>query len=170
MKLRLLLYVMFLIWIQTPCDLFSSDDAVKSDKNDSPTVITCDGSLDVDFEKNIAIFNDNVVVEDQKGNVYSDLMKVFFLGEDREISLIEAYGSVVIDIEGKVAKSDKAVYDLKEGLLVLTGNPRITENRNIYAADKITIFRKDGKTEMKLEPKARLILYREEDGKEELLF
>ena len=170
MKYRLLLCVLFFILIHIPSDLFSSDDTVPSDENDSPTVITCDGSLDVDFEKNMAIFNDNVVVEDRKGNVYSDQMKVYFMGEGREISLIEAYGSVVIDIDGKIAKSDKAVYNVSEGLLVLTGNPRITENRNIYAADKITIFRKDGKTEMKLEPKARLLLYREANGKEDLLF
>ncbi|RJP58015.1 MAG: hypothetical protein C4541_09045 [Candidatus Auribacter fodinae] len=135
-----------------------------------PTVITCDGALDVAFDNNIAVFHDNVVVKDNRGEVYADLMTVYFKQESRNISLIEAEGNVIIHVDSKIAKSEKAVYKVNEGTLELTGNPRIHEDKNIYAAEKITIFQKNGKTEMKLEPKARLILYHENTGVEDGLF
>lgn len=149
-----------------------ADDSVMEKDNDSstPTIITCDGPLDVDFEKNIAVFHDNVVIKDENGKLYADIMRVFFEGEDREISYVKAEGNVIIYVDNKIAKSQKAVYDVSAGKLELTGNPRIQEDKNVYAADKITIFQKDGKTKMKLEPKARLLLYRDDIGDDGLFF
>lgn len=126
--------------------------------------------MDVSFDKNYAIFHDNVMVKDQKGEVYADIMKAYFKNDSRDISLIEAQGNVIIHMEKKIAKSDKAVYNVDAGTLVMTGNPRIQEDKNIYAADKITIYQKNGKTEMKLEPKAKLLLYRQGEGKDGILF
>ena len=135
-----------------------------------PTIITSEGPLNVDFEKNIAVFHDNVVIKDPKGEVFADLMKVFFDGDSKEISHIEATGNVIIKVDNKVAKSDQALYKVNDGLLELTGNPRIMEDKNVYTADKITIFRKDGKTEMKLEPRAKLLLYKGDLEDNGLLF
>lgn len=148
----------------------SGSKTEKGKEGNTPTVITSDGPLDVDFNKNIAIFHDNVVIKDKNGQVYSDLMRVFFKNENREISRVEAEGNVIIYVDNKIAKGDKALYKVPEGILELTGNPRIQENKNVYAADKITIFQKNGKTEMKLEPKARLLLYRDDNSKNGLLF
>ena len=154
---------------------FGNESGGADDKTDEtqpyePTVITCDGALDVEFDNNIAIFHDNVVVKDNRGEVYADLMTVYFKEANRAISLIEAEGNVIIHVDNKIAKSEKAVYKVNEGTLELTGNPRIHEDKNIYAAEKITIFQQNGKTEMKLEPKARLILYHENTGAEDGLF
>jgi len=176
MKYRLF-YTCILIFFVAASTVFSADEKTKSSKDklnvqtsDVPTVITCDGPMDVSFDKNIAVFRDNVVVKDQKGDVYADIMKVYFKNETKDISRIEADGNVIIYMEKKIAKSDKAVYNVDVGSLVLTGNPRIQEDKNIYAAEKITIFQKNGKTEMKLEPKAKLLLYRQGDDKGGVLF
>ncbi|MDX9701781.1 MAG: LptA/OstA family protein [Candidatus Auribacterota bacterium] len=137
----------------------------------TPTVITSDGPLEVDFTKNMAVFKENVCIKDERGEVYSDRMDVYFDNDSRQVHFVEALGNVVIYVNDKIAKSEKATYKVSEGLLVLTGNPRIMEDKNIYSADKITIFRKDGQTEMKLEPRAKLILYRDEkDNGSGLLF
>jgi lipopolysaccharide export system ATP-binding protein len=41
-------------------------------------VITCDGPLEVDYQKNIAYFNNNVKVERDQATIYSDIMHVYF--------------------------------------------------------------------------------------------
>ena len=147
-----------------------SKSATDENANEVPTVITSEGPLNVDFAKNIAVFHDNVVIKDPKGEVFSDLMKVFFDGDTKQISRVEATGNVIIKVDNKVAKSDKALYKVNDGLLELTGNPRIMEDKNVYTADKITIFRKDGQTEMKLEPRAKLLLYKGDLEDNGLLF
>ncbi|MCD6460410.1 hypothetical protein J7L67_07065 [bacterium] len=148
----------------------SSTQKDENNMQEVPTIITSDGPLNVDFAKNIAVFHDNVVIIDPKGDVYADLMKFFFDGQTKHISIVEATGNVVIKVDNKVAKSDKALYKVEEGVLELTGNPRILEDKNVYTADKIIIFRKNGKTEMKLEPRAKLLLYRGDLEDNGLLF
>ncbi|MCB1195844.1 hypothetical protein KDK77_06640 [bacterium] len=147
-----------------------SKNNVEMDNTAEQTTITCDGPLDVDFPNNIAVFHDNVVIENQRGRVKADLMKVFFNETDRSVSLVEATGNVIINIDNKVARSNKAEYKVPEGILELTGDPRIQEDKNVYAAEKITIFQKNGQTEMKLEPKAKLLLYWEETDNSGLFF
>ncbi len=166
----LICWVFFLIALAGYADETLDSVMEKDNGSSAPTIITCDGPLDVDFDKNIAVFHENVVIKDEEGELYADIMRVFFEGDDREISRVEAQGKVLIYIDNKIAKSEKAVYDVVAGKLELTGNPRIQEDKNIYAADKITIFNKDGKTEMKLEPKARLLLYRDDMGDDGLFF
>ena len=147
----------------------ASDNGSQEEQN--PTIITSDGPLDVDFTNNMAVFRDNVCIKDERGEVYSDKMDVYFDNDSRHVNFVEALGNVIIYVDDKVAKSDKATYKVSEGKLILTGNPRIMEDKNVYSADKITIFRKDGQTEMKLEPRAKLILYREDmDNGSGLLF
>ena len=41
-------------------------------------IITCDGPLSIDYEKNFATFNNNVKVDRQDSQIYSDRMDVYF--------------------------------------------------------------------------------------------
>jgi len=121
------------------------------------TVVTSDRA-DVDYDKNTAEFKDNVHVRDHSGDMWADIMVVHFDHNTREIKEIISTGKkVIIDAHGKRSKSRKAVYTARDGKIVLTGAPSITEGRNTYAAETITIFKDNEKTIF--EPKARLILY-----------
>lgn len=88
-----------------------------------PTTITCDGPLDIDYEKNIAHFHKNVVAEDERGRLTSDEMEVYYNKATKKVQKIIATGNVVIrNPEGNETYSDNVVYLAEEGRIILGGD------------------------------------------------
>ena len=94
------------------------------------TIITCTGPLEIDYEKQIAIFNDDVKVNDERGNIFGDRIDVYLDPKEERITKAVALGNVRILREGNVTYSQKAVYEAKENRLTLSGRPRLV----IYSA------------------------------------
>ena len=90
---------------------------------DSGTTIKCSGPLMLDYKKNIAVFNKDVQIENQKGKMFSKKMVAFFDPEKKKVTKVEATGDVKLIRGASVSMSDKAVYFSDEGRAVLTGNP-----------------------------------------------
>ncbi len=111
-------------------------------------VITCDGPLEIDYAKNIAVFNNNVKVLHPDYTIYSDRMDVIFnmadkkkeeeAGEKKQaaaaqpslfmgskIDKIIARGNVKVVRGDNVSYSDEAIYSALNSRLVLTGKPRL---------------------------------------------
>ena len=88
-----------------------------------PTVITCDGPLNIDYEKNIAHFNDHVVAKDDRGTLTADKMQVYYDKLQRRVSKIIATGNVVVENpDGNKTYSDNVVYLAEEGRIILGGD------------------------------------------------
>lgn len=125
-------------------------DIMPTDKqkgNKEKIVIICDGPLEVDYEKNIAIFNKNVKVEKPDLTIYSDKMQIYFTpkqegqekaaeisGMSSSINKIVAQGNVRILRGENTSYSQEAIYTAVDKKMVLTGRPQIeiyqTENMN----------------------------------------
>lgn len=89
----------------------------------TPTVITCDGPLVVDYDKNIARFHDNVVAEDQRGKLRADIMDVYYNKDSRRVSKIVAMGNVIVENpDGNQTFSDNVIYLAEEGRIILGGD------------------------------------------------
>ena len=112
-------------------------------------VITCDGPLDVDYEKNIAIFNNNVKVEKPDLTIYSDKMQVYFTPKQQDsvtvggsavisssVNKIVALGNVRIIRGENTSYSQQAIYTAIDKKITLTGRPQIIiyQTENIDAA------------------------------------
>lgn len=88
-----------------------------------PTVITCEGPLVVDYEKNIARFHDNVIAQDEKGKLRADIMDVYYNKETRRVSKMVAVGNVVVENQdGNQTFSDNVTYLAEEGRIILGGD------------------------------------------------
>lgn len=101
--------------------------------------ITCDGSLEIDYEKNIATFSKNVLVERTDSRIYSDRMYLYFsagkdakLGDktpgamgNNKIDKIVAKGNVKIVRGDNTSFSDEAVYTASDKKIVLLGKPKL---------------------------------------------
>lgn len=103
--------------------------------------VTCDGSLTVDYEKNIATFNKNVKVEKSDSVIYSDTMVLYFSSgkdspKDKEnntaglmgnnkIDKIVARGNVRIVRGENTSYSDEAVYSALDKKIILSGKPKL---------------------------------------------
>ena len=93
------------------------------DTTAGPTVITCDGPLVIDYEKNIAHFKENVVAKDKRGKLMSDIMDVYYNRVSRQVSKIVAIGNVVIENpDGNKTFSDNVIYLADEGRIILGGD------------------------------------------------
>ena len=129
------------------------------------TEVTCDGALEVDYENNIAVFNENVIVNDPQLMIKADKMQVFFDKESKSIDKIVCEGNVKFKKEDRQAKSDKAVYLAKQGKVILTGDPMVKRGMDALTGEKITFFRNDNR--MICEPSAKLVIYSEEREEEQ---
>lgn len=99
-----------------------------------PIEITCDGSLDVDYEKQIAVFNKNVKVVHAQGEIYADKMMVFFDAKGKTIERVECYNNVKIVSGENTTYSQEAVYTASDKKITLTGRPRLV----IYSSEGLS--------------------------------
>jgi LPS export ABC transporter protein LptC len=127
-------------------DVQVSIDESPSNKALKKIVITCDGSLQVDYSKNIATFNDNVRAVTADGVITSDHIELYFLaaaddaGKSTDeisamagsrIERILARGNVIITRGQNVSYSDEALYSALESKITLLGRPKLV----IYSSE-----------------------------------
>ena len=101
-------------------------------------LITCDGPLEVDYEKNIAILYNNVKVEKSDLTIFSDKMEVYFIPKSEDskkeqgaavmsssINKIVSKGNVRILRGENTSYSQEAIYTAADKKMLLTGRPQI---------------------------------------------
>ena len=157
----------------------ATDEKNKESSVKKKIVITCDGPLQIDYDKNIATFNKNVRVDTQDSIIQSDIMDVYF-------------GSTAKDTKGtpgqKIAKETPVSNTTKEAAapkkekaaaamggimgsatgskidkIVARGNVKITRGENVSYSDEAIYSALDKKITLTGRPK--LILYSAEDMK-----
>jgi LPS export ABC transporter protein LptC len=89
------------------------------------TTVRSTGPLEVRYDENIAVFRDNVMVEDADGRLFSDMLTVEFDPEGGKISMVTAEGNVRVRKGNSYTLSDKAVYTDSTKSAKLLGRPRI---------------------------------------------
>ena len=116
-------------------------------------VITCDGPLQIDYDKNIATFNNNVNVDTQDAIIQSDIMDVYFgkAGAGKDTSGSKKVNSDVDSALGGSAMGSKI------DKIVARGNVKITRGENVSYSDEATYNALDKKIILSGKPK--LIIY-----------
>jgi len=87
--------------------------------------VDCDGPLDIDYIKEEAVFNNNVIASGDKSKLYGDKVTVFFDTKEKIIEKVLAQENVRIERGGSVTNAKEAVYMAKEGKTILSGRPEI---------------------------------------------
>lgn len=87
--------------------------------------ITCDGPLEIDYANNIAVFKNNVKVDDDRGQIYSELMKAYMDPVTKNIVRVEAEENVIIVRGEDSTYSERAIYTTADQKVVLLGKPKI---------------------------------------------
>lgn len=139
------------------CWMISAMGFSAEKKEEPQTTITCKGNLEMDYEKNVAFFHEDVRVEDPRMTMTANEMTVYFTGESKTIEKVVAIGDVHFKKDDKTAKAREAVYTALDGKVVLTGDPKVKKGQDVMSGEKITFFRDDRR--MTIEPAAKLILY-----------
>ena len=110
-------------------NLFRKGDVIK---------INCDGPLNVDYNKGVAVFNKNVVVDSAQGKMFAHKATVYFDPKKSVVVKIIAEGDVKVIRDDNVTFSERAVYLAEEGKIMLKGKPRLV----IFSKEKSKLFNK----------------------------
>lgn len=112
------------------------NDSATPDK----TIITCDGPLEIDYQNNTAVFNNNVKVERNDIVIFSDIMDVYFAMSNKEkttvssespsvmganLDKIISKGNVKIIRGENISYSEEAIYTASDKKIILTGRPKL---------------------------------------------
>jgi len=89
------------------------------------TVVNCDGILEIDYNKNTAVFFDNVRVKDKEGVLFADKLTINFDPETEGVVQGVAEGNVKVKKGNSYTMSEKAVYTESTKSAELLGRPRI---------------------------------------------
>lgn len=110
-----------------PVEMKSEIKDVQGDGTETkiPTTITCDGPMEINYGKNYAVFNTNVKVNDERGQLYCDTATAYYDAKTRQVSKITAKGNVKIVREGSWTYSDEAAYLASEQKVILMGSPKV---------------------------------------------
>jgi lipopolysaccharide export system protein LptA len=105
------------------------DNSVKVEiaqqSNVAAIVVTCDGPLEVQYENGMAIFHDNVHVDQNESELFADTAYVYFDSKTRALTKVVAEGHVKV-IRGKdISYADKATYYADGKRVILEGRPRL---------------------------------------------
>ena len=120
--------------IEDQAQLLGQPQAPDEGKNKQPTIITCDGPLEIDYDKEIATFNRNVKADQgEQGQMYADTMEAYFDFKNKKVIRIRSTGNVKIVKGENTSYSDEAVYSAVDKKMTLTGRPRLV----IYSEDKL---------------------------------
>jgi LPS export ABC transporter protein LptC len=96
------------------------------------TIIKSNGSLEIDFNENIAIFSDGVEVEDKEGKLYADKISVEFDSASNKIARVKAEGNVKLSKGQSYTLCEKAVYTEGTGSVQFLGKPRVVIDPNEF--------------------------------------
>ena len=89
------------------------------------TVIACSGPLEINYNENIAVFNNDVQLEDKRGKLFADVVEIHFDPKAKTVQKMIATGHVKIIQDKNTSYSDSAIYTANDGKVLLTGNPRL---------------------------------------------
>jgi LPS export ABC transporter protein LptC len=122
-------------------------------------MISCDGPLEIDYEKNVAVFQNNVKVDRDGSQIYCDKMNVYFLRSVKKEVLPET--TPLADSPETPDKSLSGMGNTQIERLVCRGNVKIVRGENVSYSDEAVYTGSDKKIVLSGRP--RLILYSSED-------
>lgn len=132
------------------------DHDFSGDKELVPINITSD-RLEVLGDQNIIMFEGNVAARQGDMSIYSDRMTVYYGDHTRntptrfsegKIHKIVAEGHVKIVKDDRVGSAERAVFCNEDQKLILTGNPRVWQGKNLVKGDEITFYFKENRTKI----------------------
>lgn len=138
-----------------------SQAMAKSDAETVPTEVTSD-SMQYNSERQYVVFKGNVHVMRPDFQIWSDTLTLYFEDKEEkkaassspmpmqsgEVSRIVAKDNVRMDYDGKKGTCDIATYTTADGLLVMDGNPELSDGDNNIKGSKILFYTEENRSEV----------------------
>jgi lipopolysaccharide export system protein LptA len=115
--------------------------------SDQPLRVTSQ-QLEADNTQMVIIFTGNVVAKQAEMTIYADVARVYYekKEEGNEVREIVATGNVRIQEADRLATCQKAVFNNGEQKIVLTGQPKVWQGKDMVSGEKIIILLEEDKS------------------------
>jgi lipopolysaccharide export system protein LptA len=140
---------------------FSDSFAGFGSNNKEPIQIEAE-ELEVEDKSSVATFSGDVVVIQGETQLKTQRLRVFYDGEaggavQQDISRLEAYGSVYISSKDQTATGDRASFDMKRQIMVMTGKEVVlSQGPNVVVGNRLTVNLKTGKADLQAPKSGRV--------------
>ncbi|MDW3223753.1 MAG: lipopolysaccharide transport periplasmic protein LptA [Paracoccaceae bacterium] len=112
-----------------------------------PVEVTAE-NLSVDQNTGMAVFTGNVVAAQGEMRLSSKRLVVVYREDTEGIERMEATGDVVLVSGPDAAESERADYNIDDGIIVMLGNVLLTQGPSALTADKMTVQLDSGTAQM----------------------
>jgi lipopolysaccharide export system protein LptA len=133
----------------------SPDVSPVLERNDNPIYIKSDQLL-TDTKNRTATFNGKVTARQGDLALYADRMVVHYAAEGGNVERVECTGTVRIVQKNRTGTAGNAVYDNKQGTIVLKVNPKVYQGEDMISGSEITYYLADQKSIVTGTPKTRV--------------
>lgn len=125
--------------------LLSSSIAAAAEKSNQPINITSD-SMEAETKANKVVFKGNVVAKQQDVTITSNELMATYGDNGKELKDVLASGNVRITQQNKIAAAERALFLNAERKIILTGNPKVWQGKDIITGEKIIYFLDEDRT------------------------
>lgn len=153
------LFCMMLLCLWCPLPAFAINAAPTAHKDRSSLPITVKSNeMTADNKGKTANFFGKVVAKQGDITIFCDKLVVNYAEKSGDVEKVEAVGNVRIVQQNRTGFANMAVYDSRNGRIVLTGTPRVVQGVNSISGKVITYYVDDDKSDVSSggDPKARV--------------
>lgn len=143
--IRILITAMILV-LSLPLLLFA-EGKLPFSRNEEPIKIKSDNLL-TDNGKKMATFTGNVAARQGDLTIYADKLVVSYSEESGDLRSAEVFGNVRIIQGERRAQADHGMYDAKNSLIVLDGDPKVFQKSDMISGKIITYYLDQDKSEV----------------------
>ncbi len=157
MKLHLLCIVLICLWCLFPASIVPAATQAHKDRSNLPITVKSN-EMTADNKGKTAVFSGKVVAKQGDVTIFSDKLVVSYASKGGDVEKVEAIGNVKIVQLNRTGFADQAVYESRNGRIVLTGSPRIVQGGDSISGKVITYYVDDDKSDVSSDgdPKARV--------------
>jgi lipopolysaccharide export system protein LptA len=157
MKLHLLCMVLIYFWCLFMVSAVQAATPAHKDRSSLPITVKSN-EMTADNKGKTAIFSGKVVAKQGDITIFSDKLVVGYADKNGEVEKVEALGNVRIVQLNRTGYADQAVYDSRNGRIVLTGTPHVVQGGDSISGKVITYYVDDDKSDVSSggDPKARV--------------
>ena len=99
-----------------------------------------------DSTRKSATFTGNVVARQGDLTIYADKLVISYAESEQEVRQAELFGNVRIVQGDRIGQAGHAVYDARQGTILLDQEPRVSQGENVITGATITYFVDDGRS------------------------
>lgn len=145
------------LWCLFPASVFPAETPALKDRSSLPITVKSN-EMTADNKGKTAVFSGKVVAKQGDIIIFSDKLVVSYADKNNEVEKVEAFGTVRIVQQNRTGFADQAVYDSRNGRIVLTGTPRVVQGGNSISGKVITYYVDDDKSDVSSggDPKGRV--------------